>query len=171
MSKVRNNVRAPIREDDKGAKKVRRQIGAQIKIDIRAYEEHYPNKKLMIINDQDGDVQRWLDAGAELIPAKVSSRKIYAGFNDKADNEWVRFVAGQNQDGSAYYAYGLMMEPEDYDHYKLAPQRQRHEDIQAALKTGVPSESANFGGGESVKSYAANLPTGEGQGYNEIRSK
>lgn len=171
MSQQRGKVRSPITESGKTDKKVRRTIGAQIRMDMHIYEEEYPNKKLMLINDQDGDVQRWLDAGAEPIPAKVAGRKTYAGLNDRADNEWVRFVAGQSPNGEAYYAYGLMMEPELYDEYKLAPQRKRHEDIQNAMRRGVASESAHFEGGEGMKSYAPNLPTGDGQGYNQIKAK
>ena len=167
----RNNVRAPINEDGKANKRVRRQIGAQIKMDMQPYVDQYPDKKLMLINDMDGDVQRWLDAGAEPIPAKISGRKTYEGLNDKAANPWVRFVAGQNPSGDAYYAYGLMMDPELYDEYKLAPQRKRHEDIQNAMKRGVASDSASFDGGENVQSYAPNLPTGTGQGYNQIKAK
>ena len=170
MSK-RENVREPIKDDGKTEKKIRRQIGAQIKMDMQPYIDQYPDMKLMLINDVDGDVQRWLDAGAELIPSKVIGRKTYEGFNDKSANPWVRFVAGQNSNGEAYYSYGLMMDPDLYDEYKLAPQRQRHKDVQDAMKRGKVSDAASFDGGENVKSYAPNLPTGDGQGYNQIKTK
>ena len=171
MSQHRNNVRATISEGASPVKKVRRQIGAQIKMDMQPYIDQYPDKKLMLINDVDGDVQRWIDAGAEPIPSKLPDRKIFKGLNDRADSEWVRFVAGQNPTGEAYYAYGLMMDPKSYDEYKLAPQRQRQEDIHKAMRRGVVDNSGSFEGGGDVKAYAANLPTGEGQGYNEIRAK
>ena len=171
MSSKRSNVRAPITDSGKTDKKVRRHIGAQIKMDMQPYIEQYPNKKLMLINDQDGDVQRWLDAGAEPIPTTVSGRKVYPGLNDRASSEWVRFVAGQTPSGEPYYAYGLMMDPDLYDEYKLAPQRKRHEDVENAMKRGVASDSASFQGGENMPSYAPNLPTGDGQGYNQIKAK
>ena len=171
MSNIRNNVRSQIREDGKTDKKVRRHIGALIKMDMQPYIDEYPGKKLMLINDEDGDVQRWLDAGAEPIPSKIQGRKVYEGLNDKASSGWVRFVAGQKQSGESYYAYGLMMDPDLYDEYKLAPQRNRHEDVQNAMRGGMASESARFSGGENMKSYAPNLPTGTGQGYNEIKAK
>ena len=171
MSNHRQNVRAPIKEDGKTDKSVRRKIGAQIKMDMQPYIDQYPDKKLALINDRDGDVQRWLDAGGELIPAKIIGRKVYEGFNDKAASGYVRFPAGQEAGGETYFAYGIMMDPDLYDDYKLAPQRQRQEDIQNAMRRGVASESAQFEGGGGMKSYAPNLPTGEGQGYNEIKAK
>ncbi len=125
----------------------------------------------MIINDLDGDVQRWLDAGAEPVPSKIEGRKTYAGLNDKAESQWVRFVAGQSAGGDAYYAYCLMMEKDLYDDYKLAPQRQRQNDIMESMLRGVGDKTVSLGGGESVGSYAPNLPTGSGQGYNEIKAK
>ena len=174
MSSKRSSTQQPVTDGNEKAnntKSVRRHIGAQIKMDMQPYVDKYPNKKLMLINDLDGDVQRWLDAGAEPIPSVVAGRKTYEGLNDKVSNQWVRFVAGQNPSGEAYYAFGLMMDPELYDEYKLAPQRQRHEDIDNAMRRGVASESASLTSGSEIGSYAPNLPTGTGQGYNEIRSK
>ena len=173
MSNYREKVRAPIQDNVKNdtTKGVRRKIGAQIRMDMEAYINEYPDKKLALINDENGDVQRWLDAGADLIPAKVKGRKVYDGFNDKSDSEWVRFVAGQKASGEAYYSYGIMMDPDLYDDYKAAPQRQRHEDVRNAMRGGVSSESATFEGGKNMRSYAPNLPTGNGKGYNEIRAK
>jgi hypothetical protein len=169
----RGNTRAPVEEQDTKyvSKQIRRKIGAQIKMDMQPYVDQYPNHKLMLINDLDGDVQRWLDAGAEPIPAKIEGRKVYAGLNDKVDNQWVKFVAGEGPSG-AYHAYGLMMDPDLYDEYKLSPQRQRNEDIKTAMRSGVSEESGgSLPGGGRNQSYAPNLPIGGGKGYNEIRAK
>jgi len=172
MSHHRNNIRQPIIENGlllDGRKKVRRNIGIQMKMDMQAYIDAYPNKKLMLINDLDGDLQRWLDAGAEPIPAKIEGRKTYEGLNDKSGNQWVRFAAGQTEGGDTYYAFGLMMDPELYDEYKHGPERQRLEDIDNALFKGRVAEDSLVGGG-GIQSYAANLPVGTGKGYNQIKS-
>lgn len=172
MSHHRNNIRQPIVENglklDEG-KKVRRNIGAQMKMDMQPYIDAYPNKALMLINDLDGDLQRWLDAGAEPIPAVIAGRKTYEGLNDKSASQWVRFVAGQTEGGDTYYAFGLMMDPELYDEYKHGPERQRLEDIDNALFRGkVETDTLEGGGG--IQSYAASLPVGTGKGYNQIKS-
>ncbi len=172
MSHHKDNGRQPIVEngtklDDH--KKVRRDIGVQMKMDMQPYIDAYPNKALMLINDLDGDVQRWLDAGAEPIPAKLATRKTYEGLNDKTANQWVRFAAGQTEGGDTYYAFGLMMDKDLYDEYKHAPERQRLADIDQALFKGkVTGESLAGGGG--IQSYAASLPVGTGKGYNQIKS-
>ena len=173
MSKHREKVRAPIEDNGKNdtTKGVRRKIGAQIRMDMSVYVNEYPDKKLALINDENGDVQRWLDAGAKLIPAKVKGRVVYEGFNDKTDNAWVKYVAGEKASGETYYAYGIMMDPELYDEYKAEPQRQRHEEVRRAMRGGVSSESATFDSGDNMRSYAPNLPMGEGRGYNEIKAK
>lgn len=174
MSK-RGNVREPVTEDgSKANKNVRKGMGQQLKMDMTPYLEQYPNMQLMLINDIEGDVQRWLDAGAVPIPAKIPDRKIFEGLNDKVDNKWVRFVGGSRADnGETYYTYGLMMEPEAYAQYKHAPMDQRKADIKASMTAGKTDQDggANLPGGGQVMTYAANLPTGQGQGYNELRPK
>jgi len=171
MSKAERKAITDGNEQSNDNKTVRRKIGAQVKMDIQPYIDLYPNKKLMIINDLDGDVQRWLDAGAEPIPAVIQGRKIYEGLNDKAGSQWVKFVAGQAANGETYYAYGLMMDKDLYDDYKHAPQRQRQADIRNAMEQGVSDSSASLKSGQNIGSYAPNLPTGAGQGYNEIKAK
>lgn len=175
MSK-RGNERQPVSEDGSkngnNVKSVRKGMGQQLKLDMSAYIEQYPNKQLMLINDLDGDVQRWLDAGAEPIPAKLPDRKIFKGLNDKVESEWVRFVGGALPSGETYYTYGLMMDPDLYAQYKHTPIQQRKDDIKASMTAGKTDQAGeNLPGGGQVMTYAANLPTGQGQGYNEIRSK
>lgn len=173
MSTKRNNVRAPVDKSTTNTNKgVRRVIGAQIKMDMSAYEDQYPDKKLMIINDIDGDVQRWLDAGAEPVPSKIEGRKTYEGLNDKGASQWVRFSTSNGD--RQFYAYGLMMDKDLYFDYKHAPQIQRHRDTTAAMKQGKSGASESLSlpdGAAEVGSYAPNLPDGSGQGYNEIMSK
>ena len=173
MSNRREKVRAPIEDNLKtdSTKGIRRKVGAQTRMDMEVYVNEYPEKKLAVINDENGDVQRWLDAGAELIPAKIQGRKLYEGFNDKAANGYVKFVTGQSSNGEPSYAYGIMMDPDLYDDFKAAPQRQRHEDVKNAMRGGISSEGATFEGGESMRSYAPSLPAGEGRGYNELKAK
>ena len=169
MSNKRTPQNPPVNEAKGTDKKMRRKIGAQIKMDMEPYLALYPGKQLMLINDLDGDLQRWLDAGAEPIPAAIADRKVYEGLNDKAATQWVRFVGGQFGNGEVYYTYGLMMDKDLYDEYKLQPQRDRHQEVQAAMFGGKSSEDGNLQAGGQIKSYAANLPTGDGVGYNQVR--
>ena len=154
-------------------KKIRPQMGQQLKMDITPYIEAHPDKQLMLINDLDGDVQRWLDAGAEPVPAKLASRKTFKGLTDRSESEWVRFVGGTAQTGEVYYVYCLMMDPVLYREYKHAPIQQRQEDIKVAMGRGRTDQTGGeaLAGGGDVQTYAANLPTGSGEGYNEVRSK
>lgn len=160
----------PAVNENKGVdKKVRRKIGAQIKMDMQPYIDLYPDKALMVVNDLDGDLQRWLDAGAEPIPTARKDRATYEGLNDKAATQWVRFVGGQFGNGETYYTYGLMMNKDLYDEYKHSPQRDRHEEVKRAMFGGQSSQDGSLSSGQSIKSYAANLPTGDGVGYNQVR--
>ena len=171
MSQTRAPERQPIKEGKPTVEgRERKQLGPQLKMDMSAYVDQYPGKKLMLITDEDGNLNRWLDAGAEPIPAQLPNRKLYKGLNDRVDSEWVKFPAGEKS-GATYYAYGLMMDPELYDDFKHGPERQRREDIDRALLGGQADPAESFAGGGQVKSYAASLPTGSGKGYNQIKSK
>jgi len=176
------NLRQPIcdgQERSDQTKVSRRRIGPQKRMDMQAYVDNYqkyddngnPMLEFCVINDIDGNVQRWLDAGAEPIPARISGRKIYPGLNDNAPSEWVRFVAGETKDGRVLYAYGLMMDKELYYDFKHAPVVERKEEVKKALQRGKSqaNEDNKLPSGNAVETYAANLPGGRGQGFNQIR--
>jgi len=147
----------------------RRKIGAQIRQDTAPYERLYPDMKLAKITNENGELDRWLEAGGKLVKRMTAGATVYEGINDAGANQWARWVAGVGPDGSVSYTYLVMMSPEDYDYYKNAPDRERQADIAAAMYGGK-AESESFTGGGQVKSYAASLPDGSGVGYNRIKS-
>jgi hypothetical protein len=161
------NKRQPITDNDgqkeNFGKQVRPNLGKNFKLDSTAYEQEYPDKVLLKENDIDGKVQWWIDQGAEPVPRKIESRKIFKGINDKHESEWVTWHGG-TQDGQPFLVYLLMMSPEDYERAKIAPQQQRQSDIRQAMKMGVGSEG-------DKNTYAPNLPDNSGEkGFNEIKS-
>ena len=146
-----------------GAKKTT--LSRSRRMDISAYEAAYPDKKIALINDLNGDVQRWIDAGAAPIKSNLPNRPIFKGLTDANDDCWVRFVGGQ-VDGKTYYVYALMMDHELYHEFKIAPCLERQRQIDMALRSGQSLEDKSPG---MIKSYAPTLPDGMGVGYNEIR--
>lgn len=163
-----SNIRQPVVEDGKKLdflKKIRRQQGAHQKMDLQHYIDMYPEMTCFWCNDLDGELQRWLDVGAQPIPASDPNREIFEGINDTQATKYVRHAVGTTEGGQTYFAFGLMMDPELYDEYKHAPERQRLADIDRSLYGGR-AEADELG---AVKSYAANLPTGSGKGYNQIK--
>lgn len=168
---IRNPERQQMASDGKGGnpKSERRQIGAQIKQDTKPYEIKYPDKKLAVITHANGELDRWLEAGGELVPTISAGSNVYEGINDAGAGKWARWASGENENGTTLYSYLVMMDPEDYDYYKNAPDRQRQEEINAALYGGK-AEGEKLGGGGEIQSYAASLPDGSGKGYNRIKS-
>ena len=139
----------------------RRPLGEVRRLDADYYAAKYHNKKLAWVNDLDGDVERWIDAGAEPVPTENKSGRVFEGITDRATSQWVRAVAGTNGNGEVMYAYLLMMDPDVYDAEKLAPIRARQEAIEEALRGG---KDQSGGEGGELKTYAPHLPTG-GKGY------
>jgi hypothetical protein len=158
------NQRSPIVDDNtKGGKQVRPSLSAKkIILDSEVYELSYPDKKLMKINDINGEVQWWLDRDAEPVPVQNDRRKTFKGLNDKQETEWVCWPGGTH-DGTPFKVYLLMIDPELYDYYKTGPERKRQEDIKAAMKMGAGTET-------DAQTYAPNLPDGSGQGFNQIKA-
>jgi len=137
------------------------------RMDISAYEAAYPDKKIALINDLNGDVQRWIDAGAVPIESRLPNRKVYKGLTDAEDGNWVRFVGGE-VGGKPYYVYALMMDPVLYHEFKNVPDLERQRQINEALHSGRSLEDSSSQP-QHLKSYAPTLPDGMGVGYNEIR--
>lgn len=136
------------------------------RIDISAYQEQNPGKKLCVINDMDGDVGKYIDAGFE--PVKQSNRTSiqFKGLTDRNEGEWAKWVVGTGEGGQAIHAYLLMIDEKAYDDIIINPQKKRNHDIQTAMglsgKRGEADASARDG--SKVDTYAPNLPTG-GQGF------
>jgi hypothetical protein len=150
------------------AKSIRRDIGRSKRLDADKYLEKYPEMQLMWINDLSGDVQRWIDEGAEPVPVLSKATKVFEGITDKAESKWVRSIGGDDGMGGHFWVYLLMVNPEIYDEVKLAPQRARQELIRRAMKIGSDS-SAMDGTGPRLPTYAPNLPTGDERGIDITR--
>lgn len=155
-----------LKKDGENPKAVRRQMGQPKRLDVDKYVEKYQDKKLMLINDVNGDVQRWIDLGAEPVPVMTESDRHFEGITDRHESKWVRFVAGSDGMGGHTWQYLLMISPERYDEVKLAPVRARQELIRRAIHAG--RDQSEDSTGPKLGTYAPNLPTG-GRGYSEVR--
>lgn len=164
-------VRQPITENPlQHGKETRRRLNKGMKLDVSRYEELHRDKKLMLISDYGTDVQWWLDNGAQPVPLATDPKKVYKGINDKQESEWVSFVGGKDGSGNQYRMYLLMIDPSLYEQFKLAPERERQEEIEKAMRIGANASdiAGHLPGGGGMQTYAPNLPTGSGQGYGEI---
>jgi hypothetical protein len=145
---------------DANPKSIRRDIGRSRRLDADKYLAIHQDMQLMWINDISGDVQRWIDEGAEPVPVKSKATRTFEGITDKAESKWVREVGGDDGMGGHFWVYLLMIDPQTYDEVKLAPQRARQELIRRAMKIGSDG-SAMDGSGPRLPTYAPNLPTGD----------
>ncbi len=131
-------------------------IGQPRNLDADPYLQAYPDKKLMWVNQIGGDVDRWLNAGAEPVPRRTASRT-FEGLTDQQESKWVRAVGGDDGTGNSFWVYLLMIDPAIYDHVALAPERARQKAIHDAMYAGRDQSDTKSG----LQSYAPNLPTGD----------
>jgi len=136
-------------------------LNGKKRIDITAYQEKYPGKKFCVINDMDGDVQKYIDAGFDAVEVTTRSERHFKGLTDRNTGEWARWVVGTNEGGQAMHAYLLMIDKDAYQKIIIDPVKRRNLEIRNAMGTGKASASDRDG--SNLETYAANLPTG-GQG-------
>lgn len=152
------------RKDGDNSKSVRREMGRQKRLDADIYLEIHQDKKLMWVNDIGGEVERWIDMGAE--PVRVASRsgRTFEGITDRTESKWARAIGGDDGMGSYYWVYLLMIDPDLYDEIQLSPQRERQEMIRNAIFANV-DRSTDAGGqtvpGPKLPTYQPNLPSGQ----------
>lgn len=146
------------------SKKARRPMGYSKRLDADPYLEIYQDKQLLWVNDMNGDVQRWIDEGAEPVPVKNQSNRTFEGITDKVESKWVRAVGGDDGQGNFYWVYLLMIDPAVYHEVKIAPELARQELIRRAMMMGA--DQSDDASGPKLPSYAPNLPTG-GRGMSE----
>lgn len=168
--------RQPISEGDDGktmSKHNRPNIHQNMTLDCSLYEEYYKGQgvKLAWIADLNGEVHKWLQAGAEPVPRMKDPQKTFKGINDKFESDWVYVIGGQDDSGNVYRQYLLKMDEKLYDAFKNEPVRKRNEDIQRALKSGQNQSdtSPRLPGGGGIATYAPELGVTDGQGYNSIK--
>lgn len=171
MKQENKQIRQPITENpDQMGKKIRPKIGQNRKLDVSAYELHYPDMKLMLISDYGTDVDNWIQWGAQPVPWLQDKQKTFKGINDKHHSEYVNFIGGKDRGGNVYRLWLLMIDPELYDEIKLAPERERQEQIRAAMKRGENQSdiAKHLPGGGGINTYAPTLPDGKTTGFNRI---
>lgn len=127
--------------------------------DITQYMERHQDMQLLWVNDLQGDVQRWIDVGAEPVPLVSLAAKTFEGITDKVESKWVRSVGGDDGMGGHFWVYLMMIDPETYHEVRIAPQLERQELIRRAMKAGA--DGSGMEGGLKLPTYAPNLPTGD----------
>ena len=126
------------------------------------YAATYPEKQLFWQNDNDPSMQRWIDRGAEPVPAQTAkNRQEYPGITVKRDDSRYVVIHGTGvlEGGNVMNTYLFMIDPGVWDYWKLRPDRERNEAIQKRLESGKSGDA-------ETPTYAPNLPTG-GVGYEE----
>lgn len=167
---IRNPIVSTPNDDSKNIRKSSRR---QMRLDSSMYEKAYHDKKLLKIPEDDREFHWLLQNGAEPVPRKLDNLKVFEGINDKNLNGWVTWPSGTKADGSVQLTYLLMIDPDTYDELYTKPNHERQAEIAEALRLGRDQSGLerHLKGGGSIQTYAPNLPTGTGQGFNEIRSR
>lgn len=143
---------------DENPKAIRRDMGRAKRLDADKYIEIHQDKALMWINDIGGDVQRWIDEGAEPVPVVSKSSRTFEGLTDKTESQWVRAIGGDDGFGGHFWVYLLMIDPAVYQEIKIDPELERQAAIRRSIKAGV--DQSDYSAGPKLPSYAPNLPTG-----------
>lgn len=146
------------RKDGENPKAMRRDMGRAKRLDADKYIEIHKDMTLMWINDIGGDVQRWIDEGAEPVPVVSKSSRTFEGLTDKTESQWVRSIGGDDGFGGHFWVYLLMIDPAVYQEIKIDPELERQAAIRRSIKAGV--DQSAYGEGPKLPSYAPNLPTG-----------
>ncbi len=141
------------------------------------HEKYGAEYKLMWILDEGGQLDRWIDAGAEPVERESRNSKKFEGLTNRHDSPYMRVVGGVDAGGNTVYQYLLMIAHELYDEIKTQPLRQRQKEIRQAM--GLDAEAgedievqaldAMQGNKAGLKTYAANNLDGSA-GFNQVRS-
>jgi hypothetical protein len=164
------NIRAAIGEETTVNKmsmpdKVRLATGRQARLDASFYQKlpQYQDMQLFWKSDKDGEVERWLHLGAELVPRLNKSLKNFKGFTDKEQGEWECVPVGGGE-----LNYLLFMPYEDYQALVVKPKEDRNQEILDAMGIGKADDGArNMPEVKGIKTYAPNLITG-GKGFEQV---
>jgi len=152
-------------------KNIRKGAGRRMRLDSSLYEAKYPNQKLMWITDSGSDLDWWIQQGAECVTRDSVARKTIEGVNDKLSSGYVTVPSGTKPGGGVELSYLLRIDPDIYEELVTIPDAERQADIMQAMRLGGDQSGLerHLKGGGSIGTYAPNLPTGTGTGYNEIR--
>jgi hypothetical protein len=167
------NIRAPLGEETtvnqmSQSDKIRMATGKQARLDASFYARlpEYQGKQLFWENDIDGQVEKWLHLGAELVPRRSKSLKHFKGFTDRAESEWECVPTGGDGNGNQMLTYLLVMDAEDYQSLRIDPKNARNQEILDALGHGKSQTDQIMPNVKGLKTYAPNLPTG-GRGFDQ----
>ncbi len=148
------------------SKSQRKGMGQAKRLNADKYLLEYPEHQLMWVNDTNGDVERWLDEGAEPVPVQSKAAKEYKGLTDRRESEWVRAIGGDDGMGGHFWVYLLKVERQLYAELVTEPEQDRLDLIKRAMHMGRDQSDDNENRGLKLPSYAPNLPTG-GTGFAE----
>jgi len=170
------NIRQPVNADPK---QIERDMKTALPLDregefnylSQLYMSKYPDKKLFWVNSNDPLKDRWIDRDAEPIPTVTRGKREYAGITTKdGAADWVCIRGVSMIDGHSIDAYLFMIDPELWDHYKLAPDRERNAALRQRMYSGQADPTAR-GQGNELQTYAPNIDSlpvkGSGQGFSE----
>jgi hypothetical protein len=143
------------------AEEIRAATGKQMRLDWAHYRRmpQYDGFTLFGCNDENGEVDSWLQLGAEPVKRKAKSRKIFPGINDKSTSEYEYVEVGKDDSGNAIKCYLLFIPDERYYELKIKPQRDRNQAIRQSMGMG---EMDNDGQGKvmpnvkGIRTYAPN---------------
>lgn len=139
--------------------KHRNVIGQQKRINYDHYLEmpEYKDMQLFIAHS-DGDVDRWLAAGAQPVPRASQSQRIFKGINDRMQSEYQIYPAVSVIDGHPIDAFLLFMPKEDYNRVKIEPLQNRQAELERAMGIGKSDDGgAVMPNVKGLKTYAPNV--------------
>ena len=146
----------------KASTQVRRDMKRMRTLDAETYMLRYPGMTFFWKEQNNGDVDRWLGLGAELVIEKQQRVGEIKGYQSRKGNTWVCRNVGYDQAKVPRIDYLMMMSEALYFEVKLAPERERNISMRADLernrKAGVIDGEAR--GTSDLPTYAPNLPTG-----------
>jgi hypothetical protein len=121
------------------SEEIRVATGKQMRLDWSHYRRlpEYDGFTLFGCNDENGEVDSWLQLGAEPVKRRAKSRKIFPGLNDKSTSEYEYVEVGKDEAGNPIKCYLLSMPEERYHELKIGPQNTRNQAIRESMGMGV----------------------------------
>jgi hypothetical protein len=134
-------------------------MGQQKRINYDHYLQmpEYKGMQLFLAHS-DGDVDRWLAAGAQPVPRVSQSQRIYKGINDRMQSEYQIYPAVSVVDGHPIDAFLLFMPKDEYHRVKIEPYQNRQKELERAMGIGKSAEGdAVMPNVKGLKTYAPNV--------------
>jgi len=172
MKKQNKDIRPEIGAQDDVNKmsekdKIRAATGKQPVLDPSYYLTlpEYKDKTLFYCSDEHGEVDRMLSLGAQPVPRRSKSAKIFKGINDQVTGEWESKVVDKDKAGNPIRNYLLFMDKDDYHKYRIQPNVDKNEAILQSMKIGVANTEASvMPGVKGLKTYAPLTTAGGDKG-------